>query len=79
VRDHLGGLTAMAVALVTTSGAIAGLHAVAPGAGRLAELGVLSSANVVATVTRYLLLRAWIHHPRQRPRLRSRMLRRIFD
>jgi putative flippase GtrA len=66
-RDHLGGLTALGVGLVTTSGAIAGLHAVAPGTGRLVELGVLTTANVVATITRFLLLRAWIHHPRQRP------------
>jgi putative flippase GtrA len=75
-RDHLGGLTALAVALVTTSGAIAALHAVAPGTGRLVELAVLTTANVVATLTRFLLLRAWIHHPRQRPAPPSRTPRR---
>jgi putative flippase GtrA len=64
-RDHLGGLTALAVALVTTSLSVAGLQAVAPNAGRVTELVVLTAANVVATITRFLLLRAWIHHPRK--------------
>jgi putative flippase GtrA len=64
-RDHLGGLTALAVALVTTSLSVAGLQTVAPNAGRATELAVLTAANVVATITRFLLLRAWIHHPRQ--------------
>jgi putative flippase GtrA len=78
-RDHLGGLTALAVALMTTSGAIAVLHALAPDTSRLVELAVLTTANVVATITRFLLLRAWIHHPRQRPASRSRTLRRNVD
>jgi len=78
-RDHLGGLTALAVAVVTTSGAIAALHALAPGSGRPAELAVLTTANVVATITRFLLLRAWIHHPRQRPAARSQTFGRNVE
>ena len=64
-RDHVGGLTALAVALVTTGCAIAGLHALAPSAGRATELAVLTIANVIATITRFLLLRALIYHPRR--------------
>jgi glycosyltransferase involved in cell wall biosynthesis len=78
-RDHLGGLTALAVALLSTSGAIAGLHAVAPNAGRFVELAVLTTANVVATITRFLLLRAWIYHPRLRRARQPRVLRRNAD
>src|SRR5712691_4229506 len=78
-RDHLGGLAALEIALLTTTAAIALLHALAPGAGRLAELAVLSTANVVATIARFLLLRAWIYHPRKsrarRPRALSRRVR----
>jgi putative flippase GtrA len=75
-RDHLGGLAALGIALLTTTAAIALLHALAPGAGRLAELAVLSTANVVATITRFLLLRAWIYHPRQNRAPRPHLLRR---
>jgi putative flippase GtrA len=78
-RDHLGGLTALAVALLSTSGAIAGLHAVAPNAGRFVELAVLTTANVVATIARFLLLRAWIYHPRLRRARQPRVLRRNVD
>jgi putative flippase GtrA len=79
VRDHLGGLAALGIALLTTSAAIAGLQALAPGAGRLLELAVLSTANVVATVTRFLLLRAWIYHPRQIHASQYELSRRKID
>jgi glycosyltransferase involved in cell wall biosynthesis len=59
-RDHLGGLTAFGVALTLTTSAIAGLHMMAPTVSRLSELAVLVSANLLATVVRFLLLRAWI-------------------
>jgi glycosyltransferase involved in cell wall biosynthesis len=59
-RDHLGGLTAFVIALTLTTGAIALLHAVAPGASPRTELGVLVIGNLVATVVRFLLLRTWI-------------------
>jgi putative flippase GtrA len=75
-RDHVGGLTALAVALVTTGCAIAGLHTLAPTAGRATELAVLTVANVIATITRFLLLRALIYHPRRGRTLGFRDLRR---
>jgi glycosyltransferase involved in cell wall biosynthesis len=65
-RDHLSGLTAFAVALTLTTIAIAGLHVMAPAASRLTELAVLVGANLVSTVVRFLLLRAWIVPARDR-------------
>ena len=78
-RDHAGGLVALGVALLTTSASIAGLEVLAPGAGRPLELSVLSTANLVATVTRFLLLRAWIHHPRRSRAPQPRLLREKID
>jgi putative flippase GtrA len=60
VRDQLGGLVALGVALAITT-AFANLLAVlAPGAGRSVELVVLIAANALATVSRFVLLRSWI-------------------
>jgi putative flippase GtrA len=74
-RDHLGGLAAFGIALGLTTFAIAAVHLVAPGAGRLIELIALVFANLVATTVRFLLLRAWIrplsrdsHDLRESPR-----------
>jgi putative flippase GtrA len=64
--DHTGGLVAFGVALGITTASLAALQAVAPGAGRLVELAVLGAANLVATVARFVLLRAWIYHARRR-------------
>jgi putative flippase GtrA len=64
IRDHGAGLAAFAIALGLTSGSISLLHALAPGAGRPVELVVLTLANVLATVVRFALLRAWIARPR---------------
>src|SRR5438445_9392701 len=63
-RDHTGGLIAFAIALAITTASLAGLRLVTANPGRLAELVVLAGANLVATVTRFVLLRAWIYHPR---------------
>lgn len=59
-RDHLGGLTAFVIALGLTTGAIAGLHLADPAASARTELTVLVLANLLATMVRFLLLRAWI-------------------
>jgi putative flippase GtrA len=64
-RDHLGGLLAFAVALAITTSAIGALHLLAPRAGRTTELLVLVAANVLATLVRFLVLRAWIARPRR--------------
>lgn len=57
LRDQLAGLAALGVAIAITTGAVAVLAAVAPGAGQLVELGVLVLANAAATVARFVLLR----------------------
>ena len=60
MRDQLGGLLALGVALAITTASVNVLAILAPTAGRLLELAVLVVANALATVTRFLLLRAWI-------------------
>jgi putative flippase GtrA len=67
VRDQVGGLVALGVALAITSLAVGILGAVAPDAGRLAELAVLVAANALATACRFLLLRRWIVGSRRVP------------
>lgn len=60
VRDQLGGLIALAVALLITTASVSLLAVLVPRAGRLVELAVLVSANALATVVRFVLLRSWI-------------------
>lgn len=60
LRDQVGGLAALGVALGITTAAAAFLGQLAPGAGRLVELGVLVAANGIATTARFLLLRTWL-------------------
>lgn len=60
LRDQVGGLLALAVALAITTASVSLLAAVAPHAGHLVELAVLVVANALATMTRFVLLRSWI-------------------
>ncbi len=66
VRDQVGGLVALAVALAITTASVSLLGALAPRAGRLVELAVLVVANALATVARFVLLRSWISNDRRR-------------
>jgi putative flippase GtrA len=66
-RAQLEGLAVLAIGLGLTSGALAGLTALAPHPSRLAEVVVLVSANLATTVLRFLLFRAWVFHPRRNP------------
>ncbi|MQY08821.1 bifunctional glycosyltransferase family 2/GtrA family protein [Actinomadura macrotermitis] len=59
-----GGLTFL-LGLALSSGGLALLHATAPGASRAVELAALVGANALATLVRFLLMRAWIFHPRR--------------
>ncbi len=52
------GLIAFGLGLALTAGSLAALSPVHP--GRLAEVGVLLAANLVATVIRFLLYRHWV-------------------
>ncbi|GLW68613.1 glycosyl transferase [Kitasatospora phosalacinea] len=65
LRHQLEGGLAFLVGLVLSSGAVAGLHAAAPDAGHGVELAVLVAANAAATLVRFVLLRAWVFHPRR--------------
>lgn len=62
---HQGqGLVVFGLAWALTSGSLAALHAVAPGASRAVELAVLVVANLAATVLRFVLLRGWVFRSR---------------
>lgn len=63
LRDQAAGLVAFAIALALTSGAIALLGWLIPGADRSTEVAVLIAANALATAVRFLLLRGLIAAP----------------
>ncbi|MGI5169638.1 glycosyltransferase [Spirillospora sp. CA-253888] len=64
-RQQLEGGLAFLLGLVLSTGGLALLHAAAPGASRGVELAALICANGLATLVRFLLMRAWIFHPRR--------------
>ena len=76
VRQHLAGVIVYAVTVVVTSGALLILHAVSTHPSRIAELTVLVTAGVTATVTRYLGLRLWVF---SKPSLRVKEVRISTD
>lgn len=65
LRQQLEGGAAFLLGLALSTGGLALLHAAAPGAGRVVEVAALVTANAVATLARFLLMRAWIFHPRR--------------
>jgi glycosyltransferase involved in cell wall biosynthesis len=60
IRHQFQGLIVFAIAWGVTSGALALLHAAQPGASAKAALVVLTIANLVATLLRFVLLRLWV-------------------
>ena len=66
LRDQIGGLVALVVALAITTLSVNLLGVLAPQAGRIVELAVLAVANALSTVARFVLLRAWIAADRHR-------------
>ena len=60
LRHQLQGLTVFAVGLGLSTGALAVVHAIAPRAGRPAEVITLLVANLAATLLRFLLFRSWV-------------------
>ena len=60
VADHLGGLAAFGVALAISSASISLLQLTVPTAAVALELGVLAFGNVIAAITRFVLLRLWL-------------------
>jgi putative flippase GtrA len=67
VRHQVRGLLAFGAGLLLTSGALAALHAVSARPGRGAEVAVLITANLLATILRYALYRSWVFRGRSAP------------
>jgi putative flippase GtrA len=63
LRHQLQGLGVFGVALAVTSGSLALLHASSAHPARVAELGVLVLANLVATALRFVLMRRVFRAP----------------
>jgi putative flippase GtrA len=69
VRQHAAGGVVYAITLGLTAGALAVLHAAAPGASHAVELVVLVAASLAATVTRYVALKTWVFAAARRRRV----------
>jgi putative flippase GtrA len=65
VRHQVQGLAVFALALGLTAGSLALLHALDPDPSTALELVVLTVANVLATVLRFVLLRTWVFRARR--------------
>lgn len=64
-KHQFQGLVVFGIAWALTSGSLAVLHAAAPHASAQLQLLVLTAANLVATLLRFVLLRLWVF---RRPR-----------
>ncbi|PRY17891.1 bifunctional glycosyltransferase family 2/GtrA family protein [Kineococcus rhizosphaerae] len=67
-RHQAQGLFVFLLGWAITSGSLLALHSGQPDAGRALELGVLTVANLAATVVRFLLLRSWVFRNRRHHR-----------
>ncbi|MEU9250841.1 bifunctional glycosyltransferase family 2/GtrA family protein [Streptomyces sp. NPDC048270] len=65
VRHQAQGLVVFAIGLALTSGSLAALGAAAAHPAHSTELAVLITANLAATVLRFLLFRAWVFPDRR--------------
>jgi len=65
LRDQLGGLVAFAIGLALSTGTLALVHAWNAHPSRGVELTALVVANALSTLARFVLLRAWVFHPRR--------------
>jgi putative flippase GtrA len=61
-RHHAQGLLVFALGLAITSGALAVMHAISATPSRTTELVVLMTANLIATLARFVLLRLSFRH-----------------
>ncbi len=55
------------IAWAITAGSLVLLHTTVPGASHGAEVLVLTGANLVATLVRFVLFKAWVFRTRRRP------------
>ena len=60
------GLIVFGIAWLITSGSLLELHLINPKASTVADLIVLTFANLLATVLRFVLLRVWVFRSRRR-------------
>ncbi|MGW5342462.1 glycosyltransferase [Streptomyces sp. NPDC004050] len=67
VRHQAQGLVVFAVGLALTGGSLAALGAATADPAHSTELAVLITANLAATVLRFLLFRAWVFPDRRPP------------
>jgi glycosyltransferase involved in cell wall biosynthesis len=65
VRHQMQGLLVFGLALALTSGSLAALNTLDAHPARVAEVGVLVVANLVATAMRFVLLRQWVFASRR--------------
>jgi len=63
VRHQAEGLVVFALGLAVSSGSLAVLHALVPSPAALLEVTVLATANLAATVLRFVMLKSWVFHP----------------
>ena len=63
-RHQFQGLIVFGLGLGLTTGALALLGHLAPGASQAVELVAIIAANAVATVLRFVLFRVWVFRPR---------------
>ncbi|MFZ6990513.1 glycosyltransferase [Curtobacterium sp. RRHDQ66] len=68
-RHHVQGLVVFGIAWAITSGSLVVLHAAAPGSSHGAEIAVLTGANLLATLVRFVLFKAWVFRTRRRPEI----------
>ncbi|MEV4097437.1 bifunctional glycosyltransferase family 2/GtrA family protein [Streptosporangium saharense] len=65
LRHQFQGGVAFLIGLLLSTGGLALLHRLAPGAPAVAEVTALVVANALATLVRFLLLRTWVFNPRR--------------
>ncbi len=66
---HVQGLVVFGIAWAITAGSLVVLHATTPDATHGTEIVVLTAANLVATLVRFVLFKAWVFRSRRRPEL----------
>jgi putative flippase GtrA len=67
VRHQFQGLIVFGIAWAITSGSLALLHLIHPDASSLLSLAVLTAANLLATLVRFLLFRLWVFRQQRQP------------
>lgn len=68
-RHHVQGLVVFGIAWAITSGSLVLLHASTQDASHGTEILVLTAANLLATLVRFVLFKAWVFRSRRRPEL----------